>query len=872
MDSSKKVTEFKKILSTITEPQLQNADDKKGKSLPFSSSKSLSLGPAGRGAFSSLPLSSRSPSNLTVAHKLDFSDDSALLNNSTSMEITACSPAIVAGTKRKSDEHRLLMEGELTTAQGKMTSLSNQLEAERNMKKRLKIEQEKEIRDFKAEKIGFETKIRDLLEKCRRVEEAKRDAEQTASAVAAKSLTEKSCLEAEKRELEMTVQQLKTDAQEMKHALDHANGDIDKLNDSAEMAKEDMDLQMEEMQQAAEHDRDRIDRLLEEVESLRDSRNFAVDAEGQILDLNNKVRLLEEEAKLGKLFKEQSEEVRQLQLANDELSERNRILSTTQEDTSVLQEKLRSANAKIQRTEDRLQDMTRMNLEITKLRSCVAEWECVLSEVLPEAAPSSFGQGQTLKRPTTDSLREYLAKSQHDLLYASEQRQNIELELGSAHDLERRLREELDAVNAAQQKEQQKVKQLTETLVKLRKKFQLVSKERDSYRSVLNSYESEMTVNPADVNRKQLEDLEEILVLYRREVDREFQAVPNLGKALPTPQPTSTVVEVTAEMPPSVSPEEVGSAGAPTPTDRQPTSGVVVDDIEDATGKMVEPSTDPSAGAAETDDDAAVMVVDTAMASGGDGSAAAMDAAMKAAEETEARLRKEIDDLVGKLSDVEGENARLTGANEVLEAEHERIKDLLEGQKMRGDYDPAETKVVHMRFNPVEMMKRKMLDDCKELKAENERLSTRVRLLEQSGGKDAHNLQRVVEAEKGRTSSLKQKEEMKAIVDAAELKNKRLMEAFQKTSQDYREAVFRLFGYKLDVPITKQYKLMSIYAESPTDCLLFSQSASGEMQLLANEFSDSLADLIDAYLNQADSIPAFLASVTMDLFNRQTLA
>ena len=60
---------------------------------------------------------------------------------------------------------------------------------------------------------------------------------------------------------------------------------------------------MEEMQQAAEHDRDRIDRLLEEVESLRDSRNFAVDAEGQILDLNNKVRLLEEEAKLGKLFK-----------------------------------------------------------------------------------------------------------------------------------------------------------------------------------------------------------------------------------------------------------------------------------------------------------------------------------------------------------------------------------------------------------------------------------------------------------------------------------------------------------------------------------------------------------------------------------------
>ena len=54
-------------------------------------------------------------------------------------------------------------------------------------------------------------------------------------------------------------------------------------------------------------------------------------------------------------MKEQSEEIRRLQLANDELCERNRILSTTQEDTSVLQEKLRSANAKIKRLEERLQ-------------------------------------------------------------------------------------------------------------------------------------------------------------------------------------------------------------------------------------------------------------------------------------------------------------------------------------------------------------------------------------------------------------------------------------------------------------------------------------------------------------------------------------
>ena len=60
---------------------------------------------------------------------------------------------------------------------------------------------------------------------------------------------------------------------------------------------------MEEMQQAAENDRDRIERLQDEVEELRECRSAAVEAENRILDLNNQIRLLQEEAQLGKLFK-----------------------------------------------------------------------------------------------------------------------------------------------------------------------------------------------------------------------------------------------------------------------------------------------------------------------------------------------------------------------------------------------------------------------------------------------------------------------------------------------------------------------------------------------------------------------------------------
>lgn len=842
MDSSKKVTDFKKILSTITDPPQQKAE---GVSKP---SSKLSLGLGVRPPLCSLPLTS--PSNRTVAHKLDFSDESALLNNSSAMEITACTPPpSLAGSKRKVDQERLLKEGELTHAQGKIVSLTNELETERNLKKRLKVEQEKEIRDAQADKIAFEMRNKDLLDKLRRLEQAKNAADKTSSRAIETSRCDRASLESEKRQLDLVVSQLKTDNQEMKNALDHAHGDIDRLNDSAEYLKEDMDMQIEELQEASRNDRDRIERLQDEVDELRGCRNAAVEAENKIVDLNHQIRLLEEEAQLGKLFKEQSGEIRKLQLANDELSERNRILSMTQEDTSVLQEKLRSANSKIKRTEERIQDMTRLNLEITKLRGSLSEWESVLSEVLPSVGGARGGgarvSGSALN---TDSLRQYLAKTQHDLLFASEQRQKIELELGSTQDSELRVSEEMRQLQSTLEREQHKVKNQQELLIKLRKKYQLITKERDSYRSVLNSYESEMTTNPGDVDRKRLEDLEEVLEGYRREVDKEFAAMPSLGKALP--------IQISVE---------------PQQNQQQQHQSRAVDG-ESGEVMAIDPPSNAVVDAGETEVVAPEVVAPEVAAAAVVANPQPGMVSEKLLAEKEEEWRSEMEDLKGKMKIIEEENEELKRVNETLRQESTRLNDYMEEQKMKGDFDPTNTKVVHLRFNPFEMMKQKKLDDVKALKEENERLLTRVRMLE-AGVKEGQSLSEG-EIKESRTmaTTSKEVEDMKAQINNAHLKNQRLVEAFQKTSLDFREAVFRLFGYKLDSPVSKQYKLMSMYADSPGDFLLFSQSSSGEMQLLETEFSDSLSDLIDAYLSQADSIPAFLASVTMDLFNKQTIA
>jgi len=63
--------------------------------------------------------------------------------------------------------------------------------------------------------------------------------------------------------------------------------------------------------------------------------------------------------------------------------------------------------------------------------------------------------------------------------------------------------------------------------------------------------------------------------------------------------------------------------------------------------------------------------------------------------------------------------------------------------------------------------------------------------------------------------------EIKAQLQSAELRNKRLIEQFKKTSQELREVTYQLLGFRIDIPNTGQYRLMNVYAESASDYFLF---------------------------------------------------
>ncbi|XP_006859851.1 PREDICTED: mitotic spindle assembly checkpoint protein MAD1 [Chrysochloris asiatica] len=224
--------------------------------------------------------------------------------------------------------------------------------------------------------------------------------------------------------------------------------------------------------------------------------------------------------------------------------------------------------------------------------------------------------------------------------------------------------------------------------------------------------------------------------------------------------------------------------------------------------------------------------------------------------------REEVDTLRLKVEELEGERRHLEEEKMALEMQLEKLT-------LKGDYDQGRTKVLHLRMNPAGMAQQRLREDHVRLQDECERLRELVHALERGGAVVPTDL----EAAAGLLSP-KEVAELKKQVESAELKNQRLKEVFQTKIQEFRKVCYTLTGYQIDITTENQYRLTSMYAEHKTDCLLFKATgpSGAKMNLLETEFSRTVGELIELHLLRQDSIPAFLSSLTLDLFSRQTLA
>ncbi|EFA82602.1 mitotic spindle assembly checkpoint protein 1 [Heterostelium album PN500] len=170
---------------------------------------------------------------------------------------------------------------------------------------------------------------------------------------------------------------------------------------------------------------------------------------------------------------------------------------------------------------------------------------------------------------------------------------------------------------------------------------------------------------------------------------------------------------------------------------------------------------------------------------------------------------------------------------------------ILESRLGKGEFDTSKTKVLHMTSNPT-----------------NPNISSSSSA---DSPKSPESDSKIIQENHGLRMKITETEKIM----------ERLKSVFKLKISEYREVVYALFGFKMDMETNNLYKLQSMYAEHENDYLVFqrvveSKNKIGKMELMDTDYTRALDKEIRAYLFSCHSIPAFLSQLTLDLFSKQT--
>ncbi|CAI6347420.1 unnamed protein product [Macrosiphum euphorbiae] len=212
------------------------------------------------------------------------------------------------------------------------------------------------------------------------------------------------------------------------------------------------------------------------------------------------------------------------------------------------------------------------------------------------------------------------------------------------------------------------------------------------------------------------------------------------------------------------------------------------------------------------------------------------------------------------------EKEELINKYKQLEAKCIDLNDQIDHRALKGDFNLKETKVLHFKMNPASEGFNHYQNELAKAKQEIEKLKERIKAMQEG---ISMNLTQVVE-NRVETNASQEVEGLKEKLKSQEIQNQRLREVFKKSSQEFRESVYTLLGFKVDGLQNNMYRLTSQFAFHEEDNLMF-QLNEGSMHLLETPFSKTIEEMIALHLGQQRSIPVLLSSLTIDLFSKQSM-
>jgi len=265
--------------------------------------------------------------------------------------------------------------------------------------------------------------------------------------------------------------------------------------------------------------------------------------------------------------------------------------------------------------------------------------------------------------------------------------------------------------------------------------------------------------------------------------------------------------------------------------------------------------------------------------------------------------------LTSQYESIQNEKEAIYKSNETLKEEHEHVRTKFELLKKalyqerekaelaverafaaealagKGSFNGDTTKVLHLQCNPLSIALRekyqKEIDELKEVLKCSELEIEELKMAVGDTPSSTPNVTNTTMASDSKASSASKSKQDLSVLDAQKV-TKRLKESFRHQIGTFREGVYLLTGYKVDM-ITDtdrpRFIVRSMYAENETDVLEFiwPELEEGKSPLSLDILNTDMAQVLSQepsfdYMKKYNSLPAFMASVCLSLFEKQTLA
>ncbi|KAJ3187875.1 coiled-coil domain-containing protein mad1 [Gaertneriomyces sp. JEL0708] len=217
--------------------------------------------------------------------------------------------------------------------------------------------------------------------------------------------------------------------------------------------------------------------------------------------------------------------------------------------------------------------------------------------------------------------------------------------------------------------------------------------------------------------------------------------------------------------------------------------------------------------------------------------------------------------------------------NAMLQKEATSLEEQLHGLQRalgRGEYDIGKVRVLELRDNPErkELAIRQAMLDA--LACENKQLTEQIGTLARAashGPSQSETTMALGDSQTVSSSTLEplrlQLSHLQQSLNEKDTRMQRLKTTFQAKVQEYREAVFSLLGYKLEIDPNSRIKLTCMYNKTDTPVLLVTGLNEGECKFElsgggASEF-ERIRELVGIFVQGRGSVPGFLAGNMLSL-------